>query len=128
MTSWKNPRRARVRPETQTCGTDSPIASRSESRVLSITPSHHPQKKDGSMTDFQHMQSNPHGSHLKMLHVPLTHLPPRCALTFFPAPKGQGVKRLRTAPSKVPKEQRYILFRKKGVRINDKLKKIPEGQ
>ena len=70
----KNPRRA-------TCGTDSP--SRSKSRALSITPLHHP-KKDGSMTDFQHTQPDPHGSHRKMLHVLLTHLPTRCALTFFP--------------------------------------------
>ena len=31
-------------------------------------------KKDGSMTDFQHTQSDPHGSHRKMLHVLLTHL------------------------------------------------------
>ena len=36
-----------------------------------------------------------------MLHVLLTHLPPRCAVTFFPAPEGQAVKRLRTPPSKV---------------------------
>ena len=59
------------------------------------------------MTDFQHTQSDPHGSHRKMLHVLLTHLPPRCALTFFPAPKGQAVKRLRAPPSKALKEQRY---------------------
>ena len=39
----KNPRRARVRAETRTCGTDSP--SRSKSRALSITPSHRPQKR-----------------------------------------------------------------------------------
>ena len=109
----KNPRRARVRAETRTCGTDSP--SRSKSRALSITPLHHPQKKDGSMTDFQHTQSDPHRSHRKMLHVLLTHLPPRCALTFFfPAPEGQAVKRLRTPPSKVLKEQRYFFFRKEG--------------
>ena len=44
-------------------------------------------KKDGSMTDFKHTQSDPHGSHRKMLHVFLTHLPPRCALTFFPTPQ-----------------------------------------
>ena len=62
-----------------------------------------------------------------MLHVLLTHLPPRCALTFFPAPEGQAVKRLRTPPSKVLKEQRFFSG-KKGVRINYKLKKIPEGQ
>ena len=33
----------------------------------------------------------------EMLHVLLTHLPPRCALTFFfpPAPEGQPVKRFR---------------------------------
>ena len=31
-------------------------------------------KKDGSMTDFQHTQSDPHGSHRKMLHVLLTDL------------------------------------------------------
>ena len=41
-------------------------------------------KKDGSMTDFKRTHSDPHGSHRKMLHVLLTHLPPRCALTFFP--------------------------------------------
>ena len=29
-------------------------------------------KKDGSMTDFQHTQSDPHGSHRKLLHVLLT--------------------------------------------------------
>ena len=73
----KNPRRARVRAETRTCGTDSP--SRPKSRALSITPLHHPQTKDGSMIDFQHTQSDPHGSHRKMLHVLLTHLPPRCS-------------------------------------------------
>ena len=44
-------------------------------------------KKDGSMTDFQHTQSDPHGSHRKMVHVLLTHLPPRCALTFFNTPQ-----------------------------------------
>ena len=99
----KNPRRARVRAETQTCGTDSP--SRSKSRALSTT-SLHPPKKDGSMTDFQHTQSDPHGGHRKMLHVLLTHLPPRGPLTFFVAPAGQAVKRLRTPPSKVLKEQR----------------------
>ena len=46
-------------------------------------------KKDGSMTDFQHTQSDAHGSDRKMLHVLLTHLPPRCALTFSPLPKGK---------------------------------------
>ena len=39
----KNPRRARVRAETRTYGTDSP--SRSKPRALSITPSHRPQNK-----------------------------------------------------------------------------------
>ena len=39
-----------------------------------------------------------------MLHVLLTHLPPRCALTFSPAPEGEAVKRLRTPPSKVLKD------------------------
>ena len=39
------------------------------------------------MTDFQHTQFDPHGSHRKMLHVLLTHLPPRYALTFFPTPQ-----------------------------------------
>ena len=82
-------------------------------------------KKDSSMTDFQHTQSDPHGSHRKMLHVLFTHLPPRCALTFFPAPEGPAVKRLRTPPSKVLKEQRYMI-RKEG--SQNKLKKIPEGQ
>ena len=52
------------------------------------------------MTDFQHTQFDPHRSHQKMLHVQLTHLPPRCAMTFFPAPEGQAVKHLRTPPSK----------------------------
>ena len=42
--------------------------------------------KDGSMTDFQHTKSDPHGSHRKMLHVLLTHLPPRCGLTFSSTP------------------------------------------
>ena len=42
-----------------------------------------------------------------MFHV-LVHLPPKCTLIFFPSPKGQVVKRLRTPPSKVLKEQRYI--------------------
>ena len=37
----KNSRRARVRAETRTYGTDSP--SRSKLRALSITPLHHPQ-------------------------------------------------------------------------------------
>ena len=46
------------------------------------------------MTDFRHTQSisDPHGSHRKMLHVLLTHLPPRYALTFSPTPEGQAVK------------------------------------
>ena len=79
----QNPGRARARAETRAYGTDSP--SRSKSRALSITPTHHP-KKDGSMTDFQHTQFDPHGSHRKMLHVLLTHLPPRCVLTFSPTP------------------------------------------
>ena len=30
---------------------------------------HHPQIKDGSMTDFQHTQSDPHGSDWKILRV-----------------------------------------------------------
>ena len=46
-----------------------------------------------------------------MLHVLLMHLPPRCALTFFPAPEGQAVKRLRTPPSEVLKEQRYMIWK-----------------
>ena len=77
------------------------------------------EKKDGSMTDFQHTQSDPHGSHRKMLHVLLTQLPPRCALTFFPAPEGQAVKRLRTPPSKVLKEQRYIIRKEVCVTSSD---------
>ena len=44
-------------------------------------------KKDGSMTDFKHTHSDPHGSHRKMLHVLLTHLLRRRVLTFFPAPQ-----------------------------------------
>ena len=68
--------------------------------------------KDGSMTDFKHTQSDPHGSYWKMLHVLLTRLPPRCALTYFLAPEGQVVKRLRTPPSKVLKEQRYYQGRR----------------
>ena len=39
----KNPRRASVRAETGTYGTDSP--STSKSRALSITPTHNSQKK-----------------------------------------------------------------------------------
>ena len=41
--STKNPRRASVRAETRTYGTDLP--SRLKSCALSITPSHRPQKK-----------------------------------------------------------------------------------
>ena len=61
-------------------------------RLADRNPAHYPSrhctilKKDGSMTDFQHTQSDPHGSHRKMLHVLLTHLPPRCVLTFSPTP------------------------------------------
>ena len=101
------PLRARVRAETRTCGTDSP--SRSKSREPSITPSHHPQKKDGSMTDFKHTQSDPHGSYRKMSHALFTHLPPGCALTFSPLPKGQPVKRLRAPPSKELKQEVFNL-------------------
>ena len=79
------------------------------------------------MTDFQHTQSDPHGSHRKMLHVLLTHLPPRCTLTFFPAPEGQAVKRLRTPTSKVLKEQRYLI-RKEGSQNKLQVEIIPEGQ
>ena len=61
-----------------------------------------------------------------MLHVLLTHLPTRCALTFFPAPEGQAVNRLRTPPSKVLKEQRYII-RKEGSQNKLQVEKIPEG-
>ena len=60
---WKNPRRASVRAETRTYGTDSP--SRQKPRALSITPLHN-LKNDGSMTDFQHTCFHPHGSHRKM--------------------------------------------------------------
>ena len=52
---------------------------------------------------------------------------PRCALTFFPLPEGQAVKRLRTPPSKVLKEQRYT-FWKEGSQNKMKSWKIPEGQ
>ena len=76
------------------------------------------------MTDFQHTQSDPHGSHRKMLHVLLTHLPPTCALTFLPAPEGQAVKRLRTPPSKVLKEQRYMI-RKEGSQNKLQVEKNP---
>ena len=62
-----------------------------------------------------------------MLHVLLAHLPPRCALTFFPAPERQAVKRLRTPPSKVLKEQRYMI-RKEGSQNKLQVEKIPEGQ
>ena len=60
----KNPRRARARAETRTYGTDSP--SRSKSRALSHHATAQSSKKDGSMTDFQYTQSDPHGSHRKM--------------------------------------------------------------
>ena len=50
---------------------------------------------------------------------------PWCALTFFPAPEGQAVKRLRTPPSKVLKEQRYRI-RKEG--SQNKLKKFQKGK
>ena len=45
-------------------------------------------KKDGSMTDFKNMQSDPHGSHRKMLSRTLDAPNPWCALTLFPLPKG----------------------------------------
>ena len=49
--SMQNPRRSSAHAETQTCGTDSP--NRRKSCALSITPSHHPQKKDCSTMDFR---------------------------------------------------------------------------
>ena len=83
----KNPLRTRVRAETRTCGTDSP--SRSKSRELSITPLHHPQKKDGSMTDFKHPQSDPHGRHRKMFSRTLDAPPSKVCSDIFPhSPKG----------------------------------------
>ena len=67
----KNPRRARVRAETRTCGTDSaPI------RLADQNHTHYPsrrtvlKKKDGSMTDFKHTQSDPHGSREKCQSAP----------------------------------------------------------
>ena len=74
------------------------------------------------MTNLKHTWFDPHGSHQKMLHVHLTHLP-RCALTFFPLPKGQPVRRLRAAPSMELKLDVYKHIykeegsQKKGVRI-----------
>ena len=94
MYLMKNPRRASVRAETRIYGTDSP--SRQKSRALSITPLHHPQKKSRLNDGLPAHAIRSTRSHRKMLHVLLTHLPPRCALTFSPAPEGQAVKRLRT--------------------------------
>ena len=84
----KNPLGARVRAETRTYGTDSP--SRPKSRELSITPSHHPQQKDGSMTDFKNTQFDPHGSHRKMFPRTLNAPPSKVRSDiFFPhSPKG----------------------------------------
>ena len=45
-------------------------------------------KKDGSMKDFKNAQSEPHGSHRKMLLSTLDAPNPWCALTLFPLPKG----------------------------------------
>ena len=78
------------------------------------------------MTDFQHTQSDPHGSHRKMLHILLTYFPPRCVLTFSPLPKGRPVRRLRAPPSKKLKPDVYKQ-KEEGSQI--KLKsKILEGQ
>ena len=79
--------------KTRTCDTDSP--SKLKSRALSITPLHHPQKKDGSMTNFQHTQSDPHGSHFFQLSFILTPFFPKkknlCSLSTL---EGGVLKRL----------------------------------
>ena len=49
-------------------------------------------KKDGSMTDYQHMQYDPHGSHQKMFHVLFEHLGWRCSQAFDCLPFGSGEK------------------------------------
>ena len=83
------------------------------------------------MTDCQQRnpirtQSDPHGSHGKMSHVLLTHLPPRCVLTFSPLPKGQPVRRLRAPPSK---ELKQHVYKQKEEGSQNKFKsRIPEGQ
>ena len=49
-------------------------------------------KKDGSMTDFQHAWSNPHGSHMKMFPRTLVTTNPwcKCELPFVPRRENQS--------------------------------------
>ena len=77
---WKNLRRASVRAETRTYGTDSPCTIHHV-----IAPS---SKKDRSMTDFEHTWFHTHGSHRKMFTRTLDTPNPWCGWRFSPLPEG----------------------------------------
>ena len=49
----------RLKPVAPICPAD-----QNHAHCPSIAPSHRPQKKDGSMTDFKHARSDPHRSHV----------------------------------------------------------------
>ena len=87
----ENPRRASVRAETRTYGTDSP--SRQKPRALSITPLHHLQKKrrlnDGLPA---HMIPTTRESS-EDVYTYTWHTKSMVWLTFFPAPRGRKKER-----------------------------------
>ena len=79
------------------------------------------------MTDFKHTHSDPHGSHRKKLHILLTHLTPRCALTNFPRSRRASSQTLESPHSKGP-NKRNILKKEEGSQDKFEVEKSQEGQ
>ena len=114
---WKNPRRARVRADTRTYGTDSP--SRWKSPALSITPLHHHHKKMAQWRTSSSRNPIHTGVIGRCCHVHLKHqIHGANWKTPFCSPKGSQYW-LRHLIQGVNWTMLYK-DRKKGVRINSK--------
>ena len=120
----KNPRMASVRAETRTYGTDSP--SRQKSSTLSITLSHHPQKKMAQRRTSSTHDSIHTGVIGRCFHAHLAHQTHGANATSLLFSEGQPIRLVET-PN--PRCQWMMIFhRKKEGSENKYNEKSPKGK